>query len=368
MAGICRMRLGRKAREAAAGRIEAAPGQEHAADLECSVCTAPAFRCPVKTVPCGHMFHEGCLQDWLKDKAGAARLCPNCRKELPAGEAYTEVDRPLKAVLDKLRVDCPQGCEPAPKRVRYDQLDAHFRECPETPVFCSSAGCDAVLPRKEMQGAHAAECPHALVPCEQCQEEVKRSALQNHMERDCLRRRFACGYCQREGIAQQDREAHELQCTGPVQMSAVAILRRTVAWKLHDQNDELQALRDENKALQQQSKEQLQLLQTMLYRRIKVHSDERADCAGVYGLLPERRNGSYIWGTEDGRFLYKIESGSWIVALSRDDMQARRGALWWEGPDTSDFPVGASGNWLMCNNKKWEPAPGSFTEAMPCLS
>eukprot|EP01062_Namystynia_karyoxenos_P033173 TRINITY_DN243_c0_g1_i13.p2 TRINITY_DN243_c0_g1~~TRINITY_DN243_c0_g1_i13.p2 ORF type:complete len:450 (+),score=147.42 TRINITY_DN243_c0_g1_i13:87-1352(+) len=232
MADACELRLEESVEEAIAGRIQAAPGQEHAEHLECAVCWDTALECPVKAVPCGHYFHEGCLRRWLNGKVGEAHSCPHCRKQLPAGDgAYTKVDYQVKAILDGTRVPCPQKCgEPQSKRMRFDGLAKHIRkECPLTPLVCTGADCGKVLPRKEMEGAHLTECEHVLVPCGQCEEKVKRAVLQGHKAGSCPRRPITCAHCKKQNLLYCDREKHELQCTGSVPMRVVAELRQAMA-------------------------------------------------------------------------------------------------------------------------------------------
>eukprot|EP01062_Namystynia_karyoxenos_P083485 TRINITY_DN9604_c0_g3_i1.p1 TRINITY_DN9604_c0_g3~~TRINITY_DN9604_c0_g3_i1.p1 ORF type:complete len:455 (+),score=173.91 TRINITY_DN9604_c0_g3_i1:102-1367(+) len=229
MADKCEIQIDDHVQEAVAGRLKAAPGQRHARHLECSICKNPAFDTPVRTNPCGHMYHQECLERWLRGKLGNAHSCPDCRKRLPPGRsAFTPVDRVAKAILDDIDVECPQDCEaPAPKRVRFDELGNHIRNvCPQTKLICSGEGCDVVLPRQQMTQTHLQKCEHVLVTCKQCKTGVKRGIHQVHKTDHCSHRRITCEYCKQGSIVFHKKEDHEMQCTGTVPVKQVAALRK----------------------------------------------------------------------------------------------------------------------------------------------
>eukprot|EP01062_Namystynia_karyoxenos_P061044 TRINITY_DN5294_c1_g2_i1.p2 TRINITY_DN5294_c1_g2~~TRINITY_DN5294_c1_g2_i1.p2 ORF type:complete len:444 (+),score=138.77 TRINITY_DN5294_c1_g2_i1:72-1334(+) len=416
MAGAGTMQLERETEDALAGKIEAAPEQEHAEDVLCPMCTQPAFFCPVKTVSCGHMFHKSCLEDWLKGKVGAARRCPMCSKELPAGSAHVEVDISVRAILDRLKVNCPQRCEPepTPKRMRYDQLAPHIRECPMTPMLCGSAGCGVVLPRKDME-VHAAACEHALIACGQCKEKMRRGILQGHAANDCKHRRYTCASCKQGDLLVCQMREHELQCSGPVQMSALAELRqqhreqqernrelleKAVA-ELQQQNrelldsnrellkqtaaeakkqrkeaqerhkdfecrmiTELTQQRSEIAELRQQNQSLLGIVRTMQCSRIKVTSAERPHCDGKYRILQEKRNGHSVWRSADGGFVYRNPVGSWVVCDDRDSMSVDEGVLRLTNEQGVSMPLPvASGRWEHWAGQ-WVPAPCTSIEVV----
>jgi len=68
---------------------------------ECSICLAdletgePALR-----IPCGHLFHEECVNDWLKK----SNECPVCRFELPTDDAEYERGRQTRMAGRKIRM------------------------------------------------------------------------------------------------------------------------------------------------------------------------------------------------------------------------------------------------------------------------
>eukprot|EP01062_Namystynia_karyoxenos_P009463 TRINITY_DN13353_c0_g2_i1.p1 TRINITY_DN13353_c0_g2~~TRINITY_DN13353_c0_g2_i1.p1 ORF type:complete len:382 (+),score=149.18 TRINITY_DN13353_c0_g2_i1:79-1224(+) len=376
MAGPPQLRLGKRAADAVAGRVAAAEGQDHAEDVECAVCSCPAFESPVQTVPCAHLYHRACLDDWLKDKAAAARTCPSCRKKLPK-DAYKMADHVVKNILDKLNINCPQQCEgPNPKRMRYSELAAHITDqCPETPLLCS-IGCGAVLLRKEM-GDHNAKCEHALITCVHCQGQVQRYKLQAHNAEDCKGRLFTCVHCKQSGLLFAEKGAHELQCTGPVPMMELAKLRqqneqlRQQNKELQQQNQqgvlkELQGMRKQQEAHQQsvaafQARTDTTLravVQDAQRARMKMRSQERPGSNGEYVLRPIHFRGHCVWQKRKGlSCVFKGAQGKWSVAKSLKSMMADGRFMRSKGADTRD-PVAATG-WQVLENGSWVDAPGT---------
>merc|ERR1719277_2434427 len=68
---------------------------------ECSICLdelvagEPALR-----IPCGHLFHEECVKDWLNK----SNECPVCRFELPTDDAEYEKGRRQRMADRKIRL------------------------------------------------------------------------------------------------------------------------------------------------------------------------------------------------------------------------------------------------------------------------
>mmetsp|Transcript_54827 Transcript_54827/g.152052 ORF Transcript_54827/g.152052 Transcript_54827/m.152052 type:complete len:391 (-) Transcript_54827:142-1314(-) len=68
---------------------------------ECSICLdelvagQPALR-----IPCGHLYHEDCVKDWLRK----SNECPVCRFELPTDDAEYERGRRMRMAGRKLRM------------------------------------------------------------------------------------------------------------------------------------------------------------------------------------------------------------------------------------------------------------------------
>ncbi len=53
---------------------------------ECTICL-DALSDPTKTLECGHSFHTGCVDEWLK----TSETCPLCRDDIPETEEQWNV-------------------------------------------------------------------------------------------------------------------------------------------------------------------------------------------------------------------------------------------------------------------------------------
>jgi len=68
---------------------------------ECSICLdALVIGEPALRIPCGHLFHEDCVEDWLKK----SNECPVCRYELPTDDAAYEEGRRERMAGRKIRL------------------------------------------------------------------------------------------------------------------------------------------------------------------------------------------------------------------------------------------------------------------------
>lgn len=68
---------------------------------ECSICLDDlVVGQPATRIPCGHLYHEDCVKDWLKK----SNECPVCRYELPTDNAEYERGRRMRMAGRKLRM------------------------------------------------------------------------------------------------------------------------------------------------------------------------------------------------------------------------------------------------------------------------
>lgn len=68
---------------------------------ECSICLDElVLGQPALRIPCGHLYHEDCVYDWLKK----SNECPVCRFELPTDDATYEQGRQERMADRKIRL------------------------------------------------------------------------------------------------------------------------------------------------------------------------------------------------------------------------------------------------------------------------
>eukprot|EP01062_Namystynia_karyoxenos_P030458 TRINITY_DN2275_c0_g2_i3.p1 TRINITY_DN2275_c0_g2~~TRINITY_DN2275_c0_g2_i3.p1 ORF type:complete len:675 (+),score=228.41 TRINITY_DN2275_c0_g2_i3:77-2026(+) len=214
------MQLADGTKEALAGLL-LAHGQPILAPFVCPGCAKHTFGpSVVVTAPCGHHFHQPCIEHALKSDDGC---CP-CKEAFPPGqERVTPVSHLHKKMMNSVEVQCPQSCGEV---MCFELLHGHVHNaggCTETPFRCGNEGCGAVFPRRDTV-AHLRSCTHCLIPCELCEQRVKRGELQHHLSSACPRRTVRCDHCKKEHI-QCEKEEHMRGCTGAVLVKDIVQLR-----------------------------------------------------------------------------------------------------------------------------------------------
>eukprot|EP01062_Namystynia_karyoxenos_P023575 TRINITY_DN19125_c0_g1_i1.p1 TRINITY_DN19125_c0_g1~~TRINITY_DN19125_c0_g1_i1.p1 ORF type:complete len:424 (+),score=153.40 TRINITY_DN19125_c0_g1_i1:106-1272(+) len=360
------LRLDEQAKAAIAGRCDASPGQPVSVEVECAICTGPAFKCPVVTTPvgCEHLYHKSCLQDWLRGKAGDSHCCPVCRTVLPPGDAACKV--PCREVVNILRavdVDCPQQCEQPRKRMRYDELETHIaKHCPQTPLACKNDGCRIVVERTKLPD-HEKKCQFAYIPCKHCSEKVKAGDILHHVKNECPQRRWNCDRCKkREPITFSERHNHMRQCSGAAKMSDIAELKAQINSMQKSKLDFLakvnQVLDGPHVSAGTQLKRVLGHLRdfaVVIPTRIRITSVEKEKCTREYTLLPERHNNASVWGYDSWR-IFRTPVGQWMVSDDPRDMITNIGYIRIDNGKNSLTPLSTK-NWQYFVQGKWTAAP-----------
>ncbi|KAL0490804.1 hypothetical protein AKO1_009608 [Acrasis kona] len=103
--------------------------------------------------PCGHLFCDECIREWLKTKD----TCPVSRMKI----MISQLNNPPHMVtnmLDKLQVKCP-ACKLVIKRGTWDH---HQKKVCQIPC---SLGCSAILTRETIDAHLINDCPCRLVKC-----------------------------------------------------------------------------------------------------------------------------------------------------------------------------------------------------------
>lgn len=128
---------------------------------ECSICLdelevgEPAIR-----LPCGHLFHEGCILDWLKK----SNECPVCRFELPTDDPEYERERKVRMADRKLRMRYLDLTVKSAKELRSlaGYINVDVRDCLEkSELVAKIAGAPQVLiiPAEGMEASGSSSTP-----------------------------------------------------------------------------------------------------------------------------------------------------------------------------------------------------------------
>uniref|UniRef100_A0A7M5XFD8 Uncharacterized protein n=1 Tax=Clytia hemisphaerica TaxID=252671 RepID=A0A7M5XFD8_9CNID len=194
--------------------------KEQGVDFECSICRS--ILRDAHSTPCHHAFCRNCLATWTKELEQGNRpiTCPNCNLIFdPKKVQYNGfVDRMVKTSLE---IKCKQedkGCHWQGEIIDYQD---HQGTCDYELVECQNKGCREVLSRKELvqhqkdckyrtteclycrlikpiieMKDHHSECQMMKIICpnEQCETQVLRKDIKEHLNKDCLYEKISCCY------------------------------------------------------------------------------------------------------------------------------------------------------------------------------
>ncbi|UJR32902.1 hypothetical protein I4U23_020363 [Adineta vaga] len=122
-------------------------------NLICSICQKP-FKEPVCT-SCDHTYCKGCITRWLTKNT--IQSCPTCMKKPLSTKELTQASRPLRNMLDQIRVRCTLCEETGLQRGNF--LDHINKICPKAMVQCLAM--DIKCPwngRREELHEHVSRC------------------------------------------------------------------------------------------------------------------------------------------------------------------------------------------------------------------
>ncbi|CAF0880506.1 unnamed protein product [Rotaria sordida] len=122
-------------------------------NLICSICHKP-LKDPVCT-PCDHTYGRACITQWLHQSNNCS--CPVCVKKPLSINELTQASRPLRNILDQLRVQCILCAQTDLQRGNF--VDHINKVCPKSVVQCKAADikCPWEGPRNELQN-HITTC------------------------------------------------------------------------------------------------------------------------------------------------------------------------------------------------------------------
>ena len=145
-------------------------------DFECPLCLH-VTREPSLTSCCGQHFCQSCINRVLTDGS----LCPFCKEK-----AFT-------VLLDKKQ----------------------RRRTLELSVYCTmeGRGCTWTGELGDLDIHLSTRCEYIAVDCtNQCEESIQRHHLQNHLSKECVKRRYVCEYCDYEATYEEVCKKHWPEC------------------------------------------------------------------------------------------------------------------------------------------------------------
>jgi hypothetical protein len=123
------------------------------ANLICCICVDILTK-PQRT-PCGHVFCNDCICDWLSlDK----KNCVACREPLNFDDLQS--DRIIESLIGNLEVRCPNT--ECAWRGKSSRQSAHLRECDEEQVVCThhEFGCEFTGKQCDLKTIHLKQCKY----------------------------------------------------------------------------------------------------------------------------------------------------------------------------------------------------------------
>ena len=82
---------------------------------------------------------------------------------------------------------------------------------------CFDGPCCRVTVQSYFQG-HMSQCKFKPVPCAQCGKLIETQAIDEHMNKDCPKRRIACKHCNSEVIVEDLEVPDHDQCKSAVRL------------------------------------------------------------------------------------------------------------------------------------------------------
>ncbi|XP_046855620.1 TNF receptor-associated factor 3-like isoform X2 [Xenia sp. Carnegie-2017] len=155
---------------------------------------------PMQTI-CGHLFCLSCINIILGDPDPK---CPEDQEKLSRNDVFP--DAFTKRELKSIRLHCPS--EQCKWFGSYEELEGHYQVCEHALISCVHKQCNIQLPRS-LLGEHLKnECEYRNVKCEYCGKDVPYASLKDHEENVCEYYPVVCKYCKKK-IPRKDIEQHQ---------------------------------------------------------------------------------------------------------------------------------------------------------------
>ncbi|XP_046855642.1 TNF receptor-associated factor 6-B-like isoform X3 [Xenia sp. Carnegie-2017] len=145
---------------------------------------------PMQT-KCGHLFCQSCIDIIL---GSPDSKCPEDEEKLSRNEVFP--DAFTKRELNRIKLHCPS--EKCQWFGIYEKLEGHYQVCEHALINCIHKQCNIQLPRS-LLGEHLQnDCEYRNVKCEYCGKDVPHASLKDHMKKVCENAPVVCKYCKKK--------------------------------------------------------------------------------------------------------------------------------------------------------------------------
>lgn len=143
---------------------------------------------------CGsHSYCRACIVTWLLNDE--RRRCPICKTELEFDIDKLPKDYITYNCINEFDVKCKNFHDNCQWKGKLKEMENHLKKCDFEEINCINRGCSERFLRSNL-GLHLDQCPHYLIKCELCNENVKRVNVENHNISECQMKLVNCEYCQ----------------------------------------------------------------------------------------------------------------------------------------------------------------------------
>ncbi|XP_046855628.1 TNF receptor-associated factor 3-like isoform X1 [Xenia sp. Carnegie-2017] len=154
-----------------------------------------------KQTSCGHLFCESCIDIIL---GRTDPKCPEDQEKLSRNDVFP--DAFTKREMKSIRLHCPsEQCE---WFGTYEELEGHSQVCEHALISCIHKQCNIQLPRYLLDEHLKNDCEYRNVKCEYCGKDVPYASLKDHVEKVCENVPVPCNYCEKK-IPRKDIEHHQ---------------------------------------------------------------------------------------------------------------------------------------------------------------